>query len=480
MKRDDRLLCGGLFAGVLLAYLGAPSAFYNFDGVACAIAVELGDLRNLAHGNHVAYGLVGLAFDRLWRLLGYAGPAILPLDALSSLLGAATCAVFASTLRRAGCARATTLAGALGLAVSQAFWFWHLEAQVYPLGVFFLALTAREALAERPRPWLVGLFNAGAVLGHVGHVMFAPAALYLLKRGRSWKRDWVEYAATAAAVVIAGYALAVVFCLKPRDTQDLRLWLLGSAALKVDHSVTWYGGWTPASAWEWAKMSARIFAEPAGTAASKVLGRALALCGIGAAVAGAWLGKERRLVNACLLWIAAYALLFGSWEPFMPVYRIGDLLALWLLAVLFFKKMPLLLAVYVAALCVYNAATEVLPRSQPANNAAYQEALLVGGRTPENAWIVVTGMGQVYVPYFAHRRSLNLRYFESRLDALPSRLEDLRRAGEPAYVTASTLESGAWRGVLESYGLTEVARRGDAVLFLLRKTGTRAAAAKRS
>ena len=85
MKRDPLPCVVG--AAAALFYLAWPSSFYNMDGVACAIAVELGDLRHLVHGNHVLYGLVGLAFHRLWQLLGYQGPAILPLQTLNSLIG---------------------------------------------------------------------------------------------------------------------------------------------------------------------------------------------------------------------------------------------------------------------------------------------------------------------------------------------------------------------------------------------------------
>src|SRR5688572_30085414 len=89
-------------AAASLLYLSTPSSFFNFDGVACAVAVELGLTRYLTHGNHLAYGLVGLAWDSLWRAFGYLGPAIYPLQALNSLLGGANVGLFCSALLRLG------------------------------------------------------------------------------------------------------------------------------------------------------------------------------------------------------------------------------------------------------------------------------------------------------------------------------------------------------------------------------------------
>src|SRR4051812_15616951 len=91
-----------VFLGVLLLDLSVRSLFYNFDGVACAIAVELSDFKHLVHGNHLAYGVVGWCFDKIWRIFGYRGQSLLVLQTLDSILGAAGAAFFSSLLRRAG------------------------------------------------------------------------------------------------------------------------------------------------------------------------------------------------------------------------------------------------------------------------------------------------------------------------------------------------------------------------------------------
>lgn len=480
--RAERELCASVFVAAALLYLAFPSSFYNFDGIACAIAVELPDLKNLAHGNHVAYGLLGLAFDRAWRLLGFRGAAIVPLSALNGLLGAATAAAFCSTLLRLRLPRGAAAACAAGLAVSQAFWFWSLEAQVYPLGMFFLMLAAREALADRPRPALVGAWQGCAMLGHVGHAMFAPAALYLVARERkNPKAALTRYATALGCVVAAAYAAAALFFIRPRSLDELRLWLLGSAALKVDRSFTWYGGYSLANVYEWLRMSARVFCEPAGRAAGWLLsGSALA-----AAVWGAWRpeGGRRDAARAAALWVAGYAVLFVAWQPYTVVYRVSDLPAFWLLISLAAARWPrgaAAAAAWVAGAFAFNLATLVLPRADPANNAPLQEVLWVARATPEDSWVVATGMGQVYLPYFAHRRPLNMRYYEARLEALPARLDELGRAREPVFVTSTTLGGQAWDGTLRAYGLVEVGREGGVSLYRVKRTGSPRARAGRS
>ena len=221
-QRRERLLCGAVFTAALLLYLSFRSLYFNFDGVACAVAVELSDIKHLVHGNHLAYGVLAWLFDRIWRLFGFSGQAILPLQVLDALLGAAGAAVFCSLLRRAGRSEREAVLGAAALAVSQAWWFWSLEAQVYMLGALFAALAAREALGGEPRPALVGFWEACAILGHVGHLMALPALAWLLA-GRKGRKSLVPCLAILTAVVIAAYAAAALFAVRPRSLDELRL-----------------------------------------------------------------------------------------------------------------------------------------------------------------------------------------------------------------------------------------------------------------
>lgn len=458
-----------IFAAALLLNLSMRSHFFNFDGVACAIAVELSDFKHLVHGNHLAYGPLAWAFDALWRLLGYQGRALPVLEVMDSVLGAAGVAAFASLLRRAGRGERESVLGAAALAVSHAWWFWSLEAQVYMLGALFAVLAAREALAERPRPWLVGLWHAVAVLGHVGHAMAFPALAYALAHRRD-RRALAPYLAALSAAVLAAYVLAGVFAVRPASFAELKLWLLGSAALGVDREFAWHSVSLQAGLPSWLKMSLRIFTEFVGRAGIFwAAGVFLAVLPVLAAARGA-AGKTIE-ARFWLAWLAGYALLFMSWEPYTIVYRVSDLPALWALATLGLASWPArrraaALAAWTAAAFAYNLAFVVRPAADPANNPDLVEAEWTARAAPSDAWILANGRGAVYIPYFTARRPVNLRYFADEA-ALHARLDAL--AGESVFVSGRTLEEAGLRVKLERYGLEPAAQDGRLSLFRVRR-----------
>lgn len=429
-------------AAAAALYLAVPAARYNFDGVACAIAVDLGDLKHLVHGNHLGYGIAGYGWFSLWRLFGYSGPALYSLQAFSSLLGAAAVGALTRLLLRLGARPGVAAAAALGCAVSEVYWTWSLEAQVYPLGALFLVLAAGEALREKPRPVVLGLLQAGAVLGHVGHMMFTPAALYAL---RFRPRDVARYAGAAAAALFLAYGAAALFCVKPHSFEDVRVWLLGSAALTLDKRFFWHGGWSWPNVAGWLSLSTRLWGGGACSAAAG--------CGLAAYGFRASTGARRRAATMAALWLAGHALLFISWEPRTPVYRMSDLPALWLLIALGVEALPgraalktAALACAVAGLGAWNLARVALPGGDPKSNEALQRVLRLAPSWPENAWVVAGDQYQVYVPYFAHRRPIDPRYYRGDPRVLDARLKALAAAGEPVFVLpgAVTPEWRAW------------------------------------
>jgi hypothetical protein len=458
----ERRLCAAVFAAVLLLDLSFRSQYFNFDGVACAIAVELSDFKHLVHGNHLAYGVLAWLFDAAWRLLGYRGRAILTLQVLDGVLGAAGAAVFASLLRRAGRSEREAALGAAALGVSYAWWFWSLEAQVYMLGALFAALAAREVLAEKPRPALAGAWLAAAALGHVGHLMALPALAWLLwkKRGRA---ALAPFAAAGAAAVASAYAAAGILAVRPRTLDELRLWLLGSAALGVDRAFSWHSDGLAAAIPSWTGMTFKVFCGFAGATGKVWLaGAALAALPLAAAAAGAWRGgREARF---WLLWLAGYALLFLNWEPGTIVYRVSDLLGLWALALLGLQGLPArarggALAAWVAAAFGYNLAFAIRPAADPSSNEDLVETSWTAARVPPDAWIVATSRGAVYLPYFAGLKTVNARYFGDEA-SLYARLDALAAAGAPVYATDRTLDTAGLLPELASYGL-ETAASGD-------------------
>ena len=82
--------------------------------------------------------------------------------------------------------------------------------------------------------------------------------------------------------------------------------------------------------------------------------------------------------------------------------------------------------------------------------------------------MLANGRGAVYIPYFAGRRPLNLRYFTEER-ALHAKLDELARAGQVVYASGRTLEEEGLRAKLERYGLTPVAAAGPLTMFRVQR-----------
>jgi|CXWL01.1.fsa_nt_gi hypothetical protein len=448
-RPNDLKVPGAIFVSALFLYLSTRSLFFNFDGVACAIAVDLSDFKHLVHGNHLAYGVVGWLFAQVWHALGYAGPALYPLQVLSGLLGAAAAAVFSSLLLRSGRSTREALLGGTALALSHAWWFWSLEAQVYMLGALFIALAAREALAEKPRPWLVGLWQAAAILGHVGHLMAAPAMVWALSR-KPGRKTWIEYLGAMGGMLFTAYACAALLAVRPENLDQWRVWLLGSAALNADRSFGWHQIPLGSGLKSWLLVSANVLW-------AKGAGQFLVVFPLAAVAWG--LRKGGHHSRFWGIWIISYAALFLTWEPYTIVYRITDLLAIYALAFEGLDALPararaLALAGWCAASGLHNWTAAVLPATRLEKNAGLAEAAWAGRNTPDNAWVLAVGAGPVYLPYFARRKPLNPRYWRDEA-ALFARLDALAATGEPVYAVDRSLAASGWAESFARYGLVE-------------------------
>jgi hypothetical protein len=468
--KGQKLLPWAIGAFFCLFYLSFHSTFYNFDGVACAIAIELGDFRHLAHGNHLLYGVVGWLFDRLWRFFGYSGPALLALQTLDSLLGGIGVGIFSYLLVSLKFPRPLAWLCAMGLGICQAYWLWSLEAQVYIFGAFFILLAATEALSENPRPWRLGLLHGLAVLGHIGHIMFLPAAIHQLWKPAHSGKPTGTYLLSLAVCVSTAYVAAAALLVHPDSYEACRVWLLGSAALTLDKSFVWFGGYSWEHLRNWALMTLHIFSDPVPLLDQfRLLGQTLALAALGAAGA-ALLRPHVKTTIFSMFWIFSYAILYSSWQPFTIVYRITDLIPFWILIATAIEKTPKAwpwLAAWVLGTGLLNWKTSIQPHTDPQNNKEYQEALWISELSPPEAWIVVHGRAQVYIPYFAHRRPINMRYYENHLQALKDRLNTLSKAGEKVYISSDIIRAGGWEDFFLDYGLEQSARKQGMVLWRL-------------
>ena len=155
-------------------------------------------------------------------------------------------------------------------------------------------------------------------------VFTASLAYALWRKGRG--RHLVGYSRTLAVAVAIPYICAGLFAVHPSSFSELKLWLLGSAALGTDRAFSWHSVPFSQAVPSWLKMSLRIFTEFVGQRGfAWSAGVILAVLPVLAAARGA-LGKSREAIF-WLLWLVGYALLFVSWEPSTIVYLVTDLLA---------------------------------------------------------------------------------------------------------------------------------------------------------
>ncbi len=465
---DERVAPWVAGVAALALYLSLPSFRFNHDGVACAIAIELADVKHLLHGNHLLYGWLGMVFHGVVKVLGLPLTALWSLQFMDSILGAVGTGLFCRLLLRLKVPVWIAWITSLGLATSYGWWLFSIDAQVYVLGGMLMILAWTEALSEKPRPYHLAFWNSLAVLAHVLNVFFAPAVLYSLWRSRDLKdlrKDVMRYALTSIIIVIAAYTLAGAWGVQPANFEEFKVWLLGSAALGPGRSFRWYApeslgtgilqliqaGFSVVSAYWyvgaviWAGALAAVFSKDAAPRF---------------AIRTAWIG------------ILSYLPILLTYEPYSIDYRVTDLVPLWLLLALWLRgreKDPsprAWAAVLILCLAASNLKGGLYTIMDSTANRPYQKALWLKGTLPKKAWFISSGLDEVYVPWFAGIRPLNLRYFQNP-GALKARIETLARQGEPVFITSDTLEQ-VGINTFTGLGLQPADRLSEFELFLIR------------
>lgn len=406
---------------------------WNFDGVACAAALELGQPAYFFHANHLIYGFVGFLF---WK--GFCAPlgvarALPALQLFTSLLSAAGLV----GLYRLGDSilqnRFIALLLTLTLAFTAAFWVWSVEAQVYALG--FLALAWATFVLFRsssPNKYIwTGVLHGAAVLGHQIHLLWIVPAIYWMRQDPGFERRHLRrYLGSLAAVVLIPYAVVLAFVIAPgRDLTHIYIWLKGSAGLTPDRHWAWhFPGWT--GPWIWLKSTAPVLWGsfwPYGSA--HVSGGLWAMTAVSALAVLFLLFRvihelHDRSVAFALLWLGAYGLFLSTWEPATLCYQITDIIPLGILMAVGLKslKIPaqgILMGLILATTLTVNLATRIGPMHRSEENSLYQETLALSKITsPDSLYVMEGGTSWIYLLYFTGRTAWNKHSFD------PQRLND--------------------------------------------------------
>jgi hypothetical protein len=440
------------FAVPLAFFLAWPSAMWNFDGVACAAALELGWPMYLFHANHLLYGFFGYVF---WKFI--ASPigvarALPALQLLTSLLAALGLVglyrVVQSVLKNDIAALLLTWA----LSVTAAFWVWSVEAQVYALGFLPLAWATYLLLeyeGENKFIW-AGLLHAGAILGHLLHSLWVvPALCWMWGNPKAIK----SYLTTVLLATAIPYALVLAFAVAPgRDLAHILIWLKGSAGLTPDRSWAWHSmGWT--GPWQWLESTAPAlwgsfwpYEHTVVSAAMKVLTAASIVLALVFLIRSLSERRERAS-SFSWIWLGTYALFLSTWEPATLCYRMTDVVPLGILFALGLKNWKprtqnILTALFLGCTLSVNLMSRILPMHDAGRNSTYQETLSLSKISPPNSLYITDGGPRwIYLLYFTGRTAWNANLYP------PGRLEEevaRQKKGRPVY----RLEGTSWKRVL--------------------------------
>ena len=186
-------------------YLLLPTREFYWDGVIFSLEIERskGNLNDLFRANHLIYNLVGFylfdAFNGRIR-------ALFLLQMLNGLLaGICLLTVFfilKKTTRSPGYSTVVTML----MAFSATWWRFASDANAYIPSILFLLVSYNLLLPTRkPRPLIVGLTHAAAILFHQLAVFFFPVAVAALwRQTRKWT-SIICYAAVGFTLTAAAY-----------------------------------------------------------------------------------------------------------------------------------------------------------------------------------------------------------------------------------------------------------------------------------
>ena len=461
-----------VFAAALLIYSLTLTQVHTFDAYSYAAAVQTKPWRETFHPHHLAYGPVGALAYGGARWLGYDGMALLPLQLVNVLAGAAGVAWWVAILRRiSGRADVALLGGGL-LGAAYAWWYYAVEVEVYTLAALLLlggcAVLLRllhQPLHGRDWLWLGGL-HSGAILFHQTNVLWTlpvlvgwrlaawPATTSISQRWRLLGR----YIAVNMLVVGGAYG-AVMASSGFRSWAQVRAWLFEYAA------TGFWGG--PISGETVRRLLDGWRFTLAGVGGGLML---LVLAGLIVAVARPLMQRWRRETLVALAWIGSYTLFFGWWEADNIEFWIATLPPLTLLVVLaatcytgrMRRVVQITLGLVVAVLLGQNGLA-IARRGDPTSDADRQivTALAAAG-APEDLYLVPNGLQELYLRYEFGRPnvlalSLGVGDWQSGCTIIRAAIADTTGAGYHVWLDAGVLDPPT--ALLQRYRLDGAAVR---------------------
>jgi hypothetical protein len=455
------LVAGGL---AFVVYAATLSRSYAGDSILFAQVVESGDLRELFSPQRILIQPIGWLMYQLWKLVGWDGNALLPLQVLNALGGALSVGLICRIGQVVLGSSRLALLTAGGFAVSSGPWYFSTDQECITvplammLAILLPVLTASSRTAARPiYAVALGIGTGAVTLTFMTGLFLAPAAVasWLLTPELAWRtrlRQSLIYLVGVAATFLPAYLLTIWALFDVRSIEALASWRLYGGLGGTPHDL--YGrlsltslphglyGFLRSLAWfpgiEVNASTAYYLAQAGvGERAAFVAFHGLLLLVVAtpvALIAARWrsLSTDRRRVLMTLaVWATCYAAFATYWVPGDPQFWLPVLACWWLVVGLALvtidevgvvpgarwaslvpsrARLTRATAVLVALLLVVNGAGLIAPNMSLDGNRPYLIASSVRDRTaPQD--LILTGGGDtlfLYVPYFAGRRTLSV------------------------------------------------------------------------
>lgn len=209
-RQHERIIALGLMIGATALYGLTLSRHYSADSILIAQSIEHG---RLYHPAHPLLWPLGWLFVQGWRLLGWQGRALLPLQTLNALAGAVCVAWLYLLLRRTPgrpVDRPVALLAAAGWAVSSGLWLLSTDAEMVTLALALqlglLAIMLWPSPTVKARLAYAAALGVGLALATLSWVltlvMVALIPLVALPPGTPKRRRQMAAAAIAAGLVL--------------------------------------------------------------------------------------------------------------------------------------------------------------------------------------------------------------------------------------------------------------------------------------
>lgn len=413
-----------LAALALALYLATRSQVHTFDALSYIRDVDQ-RAGFFFHPHHLLYSPSGWLFWRMWRALGYAGDAELPLEALNSVAGAVCGAgMYGIVLRLTQRWQAALVAAGL-LVFNYGFWYFSVEVEVYLLALLWLlpTLALLIALLRRPDPRYsvaLGVTVGMAALYHQSNGLLAPIVVAAAALSDADRRDRIRALLTVGAisggVVALGYGLAGFGYQGYRSLGQLVDWMLFFLR------TGWWGHPTRDTLTDLGAGLGNSISPEGAWGYWLAIGALLALGGRAA------IRRWPREVALCCVWIAVYAAFFIWWEAENIEFWIATLLPLWALCGLCVaaigagraRRAAMTLACLLPLALAWHNAPIVQRRGDPRLDLQRVLAARVqAASSPGDLIISPGGTLELYLPYYENRRyvrTLNGLLFQTNGD----------------------------------------------------------------